>query len=330
MILSGTDGKAAFLCSRPDDALDGAAGFPDDALADAQWGRAAGDRLVDLASTTVHWPLAFDWVDADLDPRLHLRRLSIMLSKRPDHRPSEGIRRLGSLLSAIRIGGSKSLIAAASEVGIDPVALSLIEGGMLRDEEVTTVLLERLAWGFHTTEAHLASVLPPAELQATGGDETPATGTRQGWRSGVDLATLVAVLSHGEAKPAVAYSFMGDSLPNGQAHATSGRARRLVLDHAIACSPVTFGEDGVTAAPTLRPDARRRAGYASVVVLVRGRDARPVSDREVRLVLSDPTELPGADPAAVTDASGVATLSNVWLPDLIECAGGGLTLPLFG
>ena len=292
-----------------------------DALAESAWGLDSGDHLVGLATATVHWPLAFDWVDADRDPRLHLRRLSITLAKGPARLPSEAVRRLGSLLAAIRNGTSRSLVDAAAEVGIDPVALSLLEHGLLRDEEVTTVLLERLAWGFHTTEAHLASVLRGAD---TGTPETSHPA-----QIGADLATLVAVLSRVEESPAVAYSMLGVG-PRPELQRRGGSVERSVLDHAIACPPVIIGEDGAMAAPTVRPDSRRRPGYAAVVVHVRGRDARPVADREVRLVLSDPLDLPGADPSSVTNEAGVATITSVWLPDLMLRVGDDLRLPLVG
>ena len=290
-------------------------------LLGAEWGRDAGDHLVRLATATVHWPLAFDWVDANRDPRLHLRRLSITLAKGPARLPSDAVRRLGSLLAAIRNGTSRSLVDAAAEVGIDPVALSLLEHGLLRDEEVTTVLLERLAWGFYTTEAHLASVLR--------GADTGTTETSPPSREGVDLGMLLTVLSLDEASPAVAYSMLGVG-PRPELQRRGSSDERSVLDHALACPPVVIGDDGAMAAPTLRPDARHRAGYATIVVHVRDHAAKPVSDREVRLALSDPLDLPGADPSSVTNEAGVATIPNVWLPDLMLRVGDDLRLPLVG
>ncbi len=290
-----------------------AAHVPGDAPDRADWGIEAGNRLLALADATVHWPLAFDWVDADRDPRHHLRRLSILLSRRRANLPPEGQRRLGALLSGLRHGTGRSLVDAAADAGIDPVALALLEHGQLRVEEVSTVLLERLAWGFHTAEAHLASLLGATD------DGVPSG------RSPVDLRGLVAVLSR-EAEPSAhSVALLGAPVP---VDGPSGRDGWTVLGSPLACVPVAIGTHGFTAAPTIRPDARRRAGFATVVAVVRDRTASPVADLAVRLAIEDDADLPGLDPSAVTDEHGVALITDVWLPDLVRCAGDGLRLPL--
>ena len=285
----------------------------------ADWGIEAGNRLVALAEATAHWPLAFDWVDADRDPRLHLRRLSILLSRRRANPPSEGQRRLGALLSGIRRGTGKSLVDAAAASGIDPVALSLLEQGQLRVQEVTAVLLERVAWGFHTSEVHLASLLGATECGVPGG--TTDAGSR------VDLSGLIAVLSRPAAPRAHSVALLGTG---AAVDGPPGRDAWTVLESPLACAPVAFGAEGFTVAPTILPDARRRAGFASVVAVVRDRTSSPVADLVVRLAIEDDADLPGLDPSAVTDENGVAIISDVWLPDLVRRAGDGLRLPLKG
>lgn len=307
---------------------------PNNQLADAGWGQSEAAKLVALANATVHWPIAFDWVEANRDPELHVRRLSMLLAQCPRElraatrprapvpRPNEsrlrpdGIRRLGAFLRGVRLGAGQSLVDAASDVGIDPVALALLEHAQLRDDEMTTVLLERLAWGFHTTEAHLTSIT--CGPQPMGAMPTAPSQT--------DFELLVATLSRDVVGPTHAVSLLSGAL--AVPRNASERAAVALLDHSIACAPVGIGLSGCTAAPTIRPDRRRRAGYAQVVVAVRDRAARPVADLAVRLTLSDPNDLPGRDPWAVTNEAGVATLVDVWLPDVVRCTDVGLRLPI--
>lgn len=291
---------------------------PADRLADKHWARADGDVLVALARSTVHWPLAFDWIGADPDPRLHLRRLSLLLSQRPGRTPTAGARRLGSLLSELRRGSGHSVITASAAAGIDPVALSLLEHGHLGDNELTTVLLERLAWGFHTTALHLASVL--------GRDDLLASRTSSGLDSHVEFIDLIGKVSHSVGAPTHLVTILGDT-PSPKRALTDSIAG-AILDRPIACSPVIIRGTDLFAAPTVRPDRRRRAGFAQVEVTVRDNDARAVADIEVGLALHAPSELPGLDPSATTDVTGVATLSDVWLPDLVRQTGEGMRLPI--
>ncbi len=323
MIRDDAGGVATWREAAATDA--GTAARLDDRLADRAWGQAEAMRLATLALTTVHWPLAFDWFDADRDPRLHLRRLSIFLSGRPACAPSDGVRRLGSLLAGIRRGAGTSLVDGASDAGIDPVALSFLELGQLRDEEVTTSLLERLAWGMHTTVAHLGAVMG-CKSESSPHDQTPRGDPMA---TGADLGPLLHALSHAATAPIHGVALLGGVAgPHSPPLSREESGRRAVLDCPVACSPMPIGAAGHVVAPTIRPDRRRRAGFAHVVVTVRDREANPVGDVEVRLALGDPSDLPGRDPSAVTDASGIATINDVWLPDLIRSVPDGLRLPL--
>jgi len=312
----------------------------DDPLADPSWGLDAGMALVALAEATNLWPLAYDWERSTDDHRLHVRRLSIFLAHRSTRAASEEVRHLGEFLAGIRRGSDRTIISVASEAGIDPVALSLLENGGLRVDELSQAMVDRLAWAVRTTPDHLRSVTR-AGLQArpfeTGSPPEHAQSTVD-----PDLGNLLAVLSIATRRPELPVAMLGwtgstvnpdSNRLQGPEPGSGGQGSSLstrVLTHVLACSPFTVSmPDGgsLHLAPTIRPDSDRRPGHAEVIIGVRDNAARPVDDLEVRLVLRSDT-LPGSDPSAVTNASGSARVRDVWLPDLIQATRDGLRLPI--
>lgn len=307
----------------PQDASD----LSSSALADPAWGRDAGRSLVELARSTPYWPLAFDWAEADPDPRLHLRRLSALLERRGASVRDDGPANLGALLSSLRQADGRSLVEAAADAGIDPVALALAEQNRLHSEERTGPLLARLAWGFRTTVAHLAAIFlaagaAPWGSVPVGQDLRPRYASPSMTEGGGDLSRVLRALSSASEPTRHGLELLG-----GQ----GGRNTRVgvpILTHPLACPPVADEASGLLALPVIRPDRRRRPGYAQVVATVTDARATPVPDVVVRLALSAPGELPGRDPAAVTDHDGVATLLDVWLDEVSRATGETLRLPL--
>ncbi len=339
-------------------------GGNDDLLADPLWGQDAGTDLVALAEATRFWPLAYDWDFASNDPRLHVRRLSILLAHRTTRASSNGVRRLGEYVAGIRRGSDRTLMSVASDAGIDPVALSLLENGALHTDEMTPALIERLAWSIRTTTDHLWSVARAEMASSTGDAGSPAQRVQTQHNLGAgrsvpavptaprpvnadstadpDLGNLLAVLSIARGRPELPLAMLGwagstinptGNWSQGAGPGPSGQNASLstsVLAHVLACSPCTVSmPDGsvLHLAPTIRPDGDRRPGYAAVMIGVRDHAAHPVADLEVRLALRGDT-LPGSDPSGATNASGVARVQDVWLPDLIQAARNGLRLPI--
>ena len=312
----------------------------DDPLADPSWGLESGMALVALAGATNLWPLTYDWERSTDDHRLHVRRLSIFVAHRSTWAASEEVRHLGEFLAGIRRGSDRTIISVASEAGIDPVALSLLENGGLHVDELSQAMVDRLAWAVRTTPDHLRS-LTRTGLQARpfepGSPPAHAQSTVE-----PDLGNLLAVLSIARRRPELPVAMLGwtGSMVNpdsnrlqGPEPGSRGQGSSLstkVLTHVLACSPITVSiSDGSSLhlAPTIRPDSDRRPGHAEVIIGVRDHAARPVDDLEVRLVLRSDA-LPGSDPSAVTNASGTARVRDVWLPDLIQATRDGLRLPI--
>ena len=258
------------------------------------------------------------------------------------------------------------MMSVASEAGIDPVALSLLENGVLQAGEVSQALVERLAWAMRTTADHLwtvaragagagASTLEtdsaPQHVQTlrnlgAGRSEPPVTNspspvsTRRAADS--ELGNLLALLSISQGRSELPVAMLGwtGSMINptgnrsqGAEPETRGQNASLstsVLAHVLARSPYTVSmPDGslLHVAPTIRPDGDRRPGYAEVMIGVRDHAARPIDDLEVRISMWGDA-LPGSDPSAVTNVRGTARVQDVWLPDLIQATRDGLRLPI--
>lgn len=222
----------------------------DDPLADPSWGLESGMALVAVAEATNLWPLTYDWDRSTDDHRLQVRRLSIFLAHRSMRAPSEEVRHLGEFLARIRRGSDRTIIGMASEAGIDPVALSLLENGGLHVDELSQAMVDRLAWAVRTTPDHLRSVTR-AGLQARP-FETRSPPDHAQSTVDPDLGNLLAVLSIARRRPELPVAMLGwtGSKVNSNSNRLRGSERGArgqgsslstrVLTHVLACSPLRY------------------------------------------------------------------------------------------
>lgn len=112
------------------------------------------------------WTMTHTGVDTVPTHGTTLRVLAAIADARADDAPSPQIRNLGAYVRTIREVRRQSREELAHRARIDPIALALIEHGLLTDQEACDALISRVAVGLDMPVSQLHFVMAPSAHDA--------------------------------------------------------------------------------------------------------------------------------------------------------------------
>lgn len=253
-----------------------------------------GRVLAALALRDPAWPVRYSPPDPDgadaWDPWFQSRRAASFLSSSLRAPLSEDVQRLGRYVRHTReaSGMSRTDLARRAWPGLDPVAIVLVEHGLLSGSELSRTFLSRLALGLD---------IPSKQLEVWRQEEALP------W----DLAEWIRNSLVQTQSPQFANTFLADDVDEGD---TS-------LITAESCLGLPVGEitdaGGRThrVVPVLLPEVSPAPGFNTLALRLIDARGNPVAHRRVRLTLVQIAGLEDEEPVAKTDADGVVRFVRV-------------------
>ena len=251
----------------------------------------SGRALAALASRDPAWPVRYSPPNADeLDPWFQSRRAASFLSSAARVALSEDVRRLGRYVRHTReaSGMSRTDLALRAWPGLDPVAIVLVEHGLLSESELSRAFLSRLALGLD---------VPSKQLEVWRREQAVP------W----DLAEWIRNSLVQTQSPQFANTFLADDFDEGD---TS-------LITAESCLGLPVGEitdaggQTLRVVPVLLPEVSPAPGFNTLALRLLDAQGNPVAHRRVRLTLVQIAGLEDEEPVAMTDADGVVRFVRV-------------------